>query len=511
MRVLTADQAAALISDDWTITTAGFGQCCGPEALLEALERRFASTGRPRGLSLMFGSACGDGASLGLNRIAKAGLLKRVVGGSWASAPRIARLAAAQEIEVESWPQSVISQMFRAVASGRPGVLSEVGIGTFVDPRCHDDSKDGYSGNPRVTLQECADRAMLFYPAEAAHCALLRGTRADANGNITMEREATIQDQLAQAQAVRTSGGVVIVQVMEVVVPGVLDPRAVRIPGHLVDFIVCAKPELHWQTYGEAYNPAYSGEWHGSTVGHPKPMQYGEAERVIARRAALHLLEVANAQYRSRPLIVNAGPGLPEAVAVQLYTGGQYNDRRFTWTLESGVVGGIPMGGASFGASAGPLTLLSTAEQFDHYDGNGIDIAFLGFGSIDGGGRIDVCGPADLFQGVGAFINITQSAKQLVFLGTFTATGTPRFMDRISRVCFDPHGRATCSRPLVITERAVFCVENGALVLLEVAPGIDLERDILEQSGCPIQLPDSQISIPTSVFGHEPLELSFVT
>ncbi len=511
MRVLTADQAAALIRDDWTITTAGFGQCCGPEAVLEALERRFEGTGRPRGLSLVFGSACGDGASLGLNRIARAGLLKRVVGGSWASAPRIAGLAAAQDIEAESWPQSVIGQMFHAVAGGRPCVLSEAGIGTFVDPRCNDPSQGSRVGDPRVTLQECADRAMLLYRAEATHCGLLRGTRADANGNITMEREANLQDQLAQAQAVRTSGGIVIVQVMEVVACGALDPRAVHIPGHLVDFVVRAKPELHWQTYGEAYNSTYSGEWHGSAVGNPRPTQSNEAERVIARRAAMQLLKIANSQHRHRPLVVSAGAGLPEAVAAHLHHGGQYNDHRYTWTLESGVVGGMPIGGASSGASAGPLAFVSTAEQFDHYDGGGIDIAFLGFGAIDGGGRIDVCGPADLFQGVGGFINIAQSAKQLVFLGTFAAAGRSRFTDCVSRVCFDPKGRVTGDPPLVITELAVLCIEDGALVLLEVAPGIDVERDILNQSDCPIRIPNTPIPIPTSVFGHGPLEMPFVT
>ncbi len=511
MQIVTADQAAALIQDRWTITISGFERCGGPEALLEAIERRFRYTAKPKGLKLFFGSACGDGVSQGLNRIAQPGLVKHIVGSNWTSAPCLAEVAATHGYEIESWPQSVISKMYRAIAAKRSYVLSAAGIGTFLDPRKKNLSPDSQLGVSRVTLQEYGDHPELKYPVESLNCALLRGTRSDKNGNITMEHEANLQDQLAQAQAVRTCGGIVIVQVKDFVTSASLPPRSIHIPGHLVDFVVVAKPELHWQTYGEVYNFTYSGEWYGNTNDVKDSTHSNEAERIIARRAALQLLKISSLQQQPKTLMVSAGTGLPETVARHAIQDGQYNNFRFTWTLDSGVVGGTPVGTNSSGACAGPLAFVSTAEQFDFYNSGGIDVAFIEFGAIDGMGRVDICNSTDLFTGVGGFIDITQSAKQLIFLGNFENVTRSRFVDQISRVCFDPKNRIAGDRPLIITERAVLSIDDSSLVLLETAPGIDVTRDIIQKSGCPIRTPTPPKLMPASVFRHEKLEMPFAS
>jgi propionate CoA-transferase len=517
MQVVSADQAACLIKDEWSLTVGGFGHCGAPEALIAALERRFLKTGSPRRLSLMFASGAGDRDSGGLNRLAHEGLLQRIVGGFWSLAPRLGRMVAANQIEAHSWPQGVVSHMFRAIAAGRPGLLSDVGLGTYIDPAQDGGRLNALTEAPRVERVEVAGQTSLMYRAMPLHCALLRGTRADASGNISMEREANLQDVLAQAQAVRNSGGVVIVQVMEVCDSGALPANQVKIPGTLVDYVVVASGDEHRQTYGEAYSPAYTGEW---TRGRhllltPAGTAAGLAKEIIGRRALHELLTVAAAGNRSRPLLVNLGIGAPEQVARLASIDNPLDCPDYTLTVESGAIGGRPAGGMSFGATAYPDAIISQAELFDLYDGGGIDIAFLGFGEIDQHGRINVASLGDRLNGVGGFVNISQAARQLVFCGSFTAGGLELTMDegrslriaregrirklvqQVGRICYDPAGRARCRRPLVITERAVLRLSPTGLEVVEIAAGIDLQRDVIDQAGFPPTLRP----MPATVFG----------
>lgn len=410
--------------------------------------------------------------------------------------------------------------------------MTEVGLNTFIDPLQAGGCLNGATITPMVERLEVGGRPSLLYKALPIHCALLRGTRADEAGNISMEREANIQDVLAQAQAVRNSGGIVIVQVQQVTKTGSLPLPSVCVPGFLVDYVVVASPEDHWQTYGEEFNPTYCGEWQGYVSRADARDTRGEpvsAKRIIARRALLELMELATAQNRRKPLVVNLGIGTPEAVAREARAIGSLAPHLFTLTVESGAVGGIPAGGISFGATSYPDAMLSQAELFDYYDGGGIDIAFLGFGQIDARGRINVASLGGRLNGVGGFINISQAAKRLVFCGTFTAGGLAihaspdkgleiltegrihKMVPQLERICYDPAGRAACKRPLLITERGVFRLTAEGLELIELAAGVDVRRDILSQSDIPIRISSDVVPMPARVFGSGRLEYPFVS
>ena len=527
MKVITADAAALLLCSGWTVTTGGFGHCGAPESLLRAVEKRFLKQGSPTDLTLIFASGAGDRGENGVGRLAHKGLISKIVGGFWSLAPRIGALALSEEIEAHNWPQGVVSHFFRAVASGKPGVISDVGLGTFIDPSQEGGCLNKRTVSPLVEHISIQGKTSLLFRAMPIHCALLRGSRADEFGNISMEYEANIQDILAQAQAVRNSGGIVIVQVLEISKTGSLPLASVRLPGFLVDYVVVAEPTDHNQTYGEAFNPKYSGQWSGYFHHEQRLIPTEGSKRIIARRALLHLLEKSQRQQRSRPLVVNLGIGTPEYVAIEAKNSGTLDRNAFTLTVESGAVGGFPAGGLSFGATEYPDALLTQGEQFDHYDGGGIDLAFLGFGQIDARGRINVASLGGRLNGVGGFINISQAAKEVVFCGSFTAAGLKvsadslnqvqiktegsvrKVVETVDRICFDPAGRARCVNPLVITERAVFQLSSTGLVLLEVAPGIDIDKDIKSQSDVHIEVSDQLKPMPKEVFKPGPLVQSY--
>lgn len=527
MKVISAHEAARLVQNDWVVTSGGFGHCGAPEALFKALEQRYVEGGSPTNLTLFFASGPGNRDGQGIDRLAHKGLLKSIVGGFWSLAPRLGKLAQDDEIEAHNWPQGVVSHMFRAIASGKPGVLTDVGLHTFIDP-----ALDGGRLNARTSMSlvdrvDVVGRPSLLYRAMPLNCALLRGTRADENGNISMEREANIQDVLAQAQAVRNSGGIVIVQVLEVAKAGSLPLASVRIPGFLVDYVVVAKAEDHWQTYGEEFNPTYSGQWLAGVSTFAANDEPVSAKRIVARRALLELLDLTAEKDRISPLVVNLGIGTPEWVAREARLNGLSSGHGFTLTVESGAAGGFPAGGHSFGATQYPDALLTQAEQFDHYDGGGIDIAFLGFGQIDSRGRINVASLGGRVNGVGGFINISQAAKRVVFCGTFTAGGLSidfdascgltltregrarKFVNAVERVCFDPGGRARCTTPLVITERGVFRITREGVELIEVAPGIDVTAQILAVAGFDIRVSKSLRTMPSTAFGAHRLSYPF--
>lgn len=529
MRVVTAEQAVGYIRDGSNVTVGGFGHCGVPEALLAALEKRYLDVKSPNQLTLVVASAAGDKNSQGLNRLAHEGFLKRVIGGFWSLAPRIGKLISENKVEGHNWPQGVISHMFRAIASGRPGVITEVGIGTFIDPSQEGGRLNSMTVETLIEPVQIGNRPSLYYKAVPLHCALLRGTRSDENGNITMEREASLQDSLAQAQAVHNSGGVVIVQVMQIAAAGSIAPNLIQIPGILVDYVVVAESQEHMQTYGEQYNPAFSGEWLRGMKATSNQYEESPTPRtIIARRALLELLKVAKSQYRERPMIINLGIGTPEEIARQISIYQTYARSRldFTLTVESGAIGGTPASGMSFGATAFPEAIIKQAELFDLYDGGGIDIAFLGFGQIDKLGRVNVASLGNQLNGVGGFVNISQAAKQIVFCGSFTAGGlrielvdqkvcvvnegsTIKYVEQVSKICYDPAGRASCRSPLIITERAVLRLTRLGLEIIEIAPGISLENDVLALAQFPLSVSENISLMPTSVFSDAPLEISY--
>ncbi|MBE1283519.1 MAG: acyl CoA:acetate/3-ketoacid CoA transferase [Rhodobacteraceae bacterium] len=510
-KVISGADAAALIKDGDVLTTSGFVGIGVPDALLAAVEQRFLEVGHPRNLSLVFAAGQGDGAERGLNRLGHEGLLSRVVGGHWGLIPKVAALAVEGKIEGWNLPQGCISQLFRDAAAGKPGMLTKVGLETFVDPRNGGGAVNDISVELQVELMTHGDEEYLFYPAPKLTVAFLRGTTADETGNITMEREALIIDNLAQAMAVKNAGGVVIVQVERLARGRSLPAREVQIPGIFVDAVVVAPPDLHMQTYRTAFSHAFTNRIRPPAGEIPKmPL---DARKVIARRCALEL-----------PVngVINLGIGMPEGVAAVSAEEGMLD--HVTLTAEPGVVGGQPASGLDFGAAVDVDAVVPQNAQFDFYDGGGLDMACLGLAQADGQGNVNVSRFGPRLAGAGGFINISQNAKALVFAGTFTAKGidvdigdgaltirmegtSRKFLKDVEQVTFSGKRAARLNQPvLYVTERCVFQLRPEGLQLVEVAPGVDIERDILGHMGFRPIIEDVR-EMDARIFRPEAMEL----
>jgi len=483
-KIVSADEAVRVIRSGDTVALDGVMGGGAPEELIIALEKRFLESGEPRGLTLMYASGIGDGKDKGVNRIAKEGLLKRVIAGHWGLTPKMQKLAVNGKIEAYNLPQGIMAHMFRDTAGRKPRTISSVGIGTFVDPRLGGGKINDLTKEDLVEVVSFDGIEYLAYRTMPIQVAFLRGTTADMDGNITMEREAMTLEVLPIAMAAKNSGGIVVVQVERIAERSALNARNVKIPGVLVDCVVVARPENHWQTYGSQYNPAFSCEFKVPTASvDPLPM---DDRKIIARRAAFEL----------RPnMVVNLGIGMPEGVASVANEEGIFDF--LTLTAEAGSIGGIPSGGQNFGAATNMDCMLDMHFQFDFYDGGGLDLACLGLAQMDRHGNVNVSRFGPRLAGCGGFINISQNAKKMVFIGTFTAGGTKvaaddgkirilkeggvkKFVNEVEQVTFSGKtARMNNLDVIFITERCVFTLTDEGVELTEIAPGADLQNDIL--------------------------------
>jgi acyl CoA:acetate/3-ketoacid CoA transferase len=504
-KLIDAAAAAALIKDGDTVAVTGNGAgMTAGEEILAAIERRFLETGHPRNLTLVHSLGLGDRKEMGINRLAHEGLVSKVVAGHFTWSLRMQQLIRDEKVEAYSFPGGAIQQLLREIGAGRPGLITESGLGTFVDPR-HDGGRcNARSREQLVELMQIDGKEYLRYKPFKVDVAIVRGTYADPRGNISPEEEAMDLDIHSVALAAHNSGGIVLAQVRQIVESGSLNPRSVRIPGVIVDHVVEA-PEQQ-QFYGRNYDLTVSGGRRAHLDAAVPDIPSKLDRRVIARRAALELRPGAS---------LNFGFGIPGGIFGVIAEQGVGDE---LWmSVEQGIHNGRMLDDTLFGAARNPEVILPSVEQFDYYSGGGIDIAFLGMGEADAQGNVNVAHLGGNLIGPGGFIEISQNAKKVVFCGTFDAQGSKldftggelkvlqhgkvrKFVSEVERITFSgefarSHGREI----LYITERAVFKLDKNGMTLIEVAPGIDIETDIVAKMGFRPHIGDVK-TMPIEVF-----------
>ena len=507
-KVCTAAEAVKKIKNGDTVAVTGFVGLANSEEILAELEKQFVETGSPNNLFLAYAAGQGDGKDKSLNHLGREGLVRRIIGGHYNLAPKLGKLIVGNKVEAYNFPQGAIMHLFRNIAAGKPGLCTHVGLNTFVDPRIEGGKLNEITKEDFVEVVKLGGREQLFYKSFPINVAIIRATTADEKGNLSMEREGVLVETVNVAQAAKNSGGIVIAQVERLVQSGDIKPQAVIVPGIYVDYIVVAKPENHWQNNATYYNPGVSGEYR-IPLNEVGAMEFDE-RKVIARRAALELIDGA---------IVNLGIGIPAGVAAIANEEGIGD--RMTLTVEAGPIGGVPTGGEDFGASFNPDCILPQPLQFDFYDGGGLDVTFLGLAQVDEKGNINVSKFGTRIAGCGGFINISQNAKKVVFCGTLTAVGleialedgamkiiqegkNKKFIPAVQQITFSGAYAQTQKQPvLYITERAVFELKPEGVVLTEIAPGIDLQKDVLNQIDFPVKIAKDLKRMDARIFKPE--------
>lgn len=490
-KFISSSEAVQLVKSGDTVAIQGFMGFSHPEELSIMLEKRFLETSEPRDLTLIHGAGQGDGKERCLNRYAHEGLVKRVIAGHYNLAPKLGKLVVEEKIEAYNLPQGVIIHLFRALAGRKPGVFTRVGLKTFADPRIEGGRLNKRTTEDIVKVVNINGKEYLHYQPLKLDVAFIRGTTADEAGNITLEKEAVLLEAFQIAQATKACGGIVIAQVERVAAKGTLHPHAIKVPGVLVDAIVVAQPENHWQTNEVYYEPSFCGELRRPLSSLPA-MEMSE-RKVIARRAAMELMPNS---------VVNLGIGVPDGVSVVANEEGLLDE--MTLTTEAGPIGGVGAAGLNFGCAYNPLAVIGHPEMFDIYDGGGLDVAYLGLAQADEEGNINVSKFGTRIAGCGGFVNITQNAKKVVFCGTLTAGGlqvniadcklsiikegkSKKFLKKVDQITFSGnYAKEIGQTVFYITERAVFELKENGVVLTEIAPGIDLESQVLSQIDFPV-------------------------
>ncbi len=512
MKVISAAEAATLVRGGDTVVIGGSGGGHAvPEALMAALGQRFRDTGRPRQITSLHPVGLGDRASLGAGHFAQDGLLKRIVCGTFVDSPPISDLAAADKIEAYTLPQGALSQLMREMAGGRPGLFTKTGLHTLVDPRHGGGRQSRLATEDLVELVTLKGEEWLFFKPIPIDVAFLRGTTADEDGNVTMEQEAIYGEMISMAQATRRAGGVVIVQVKRLANRGTLPGKQVKIPGMLVDFVVVEPAQR--QTYRTEYSPAYAGELREPLSSFdPLPL---DPRKIVARRGAMELYPGA---------VCNLGSGISTGIANVGAEEGILD--HIVLTNEQGLIGGAPATGYDTGAGRNFWAMIDQPYQFDFYDGGGLDLAFLSFAQVDSRGNVNVSRFDGRIVGIGGFVNISQNARKVVFGGTFTAGGLEiswpgaktritregkhrKFLGDVEQLSYNgDYGWERGQQVLYVTERAVFRRVADGVELAEVAPGIDIARDIAAHMGFEPRLAADVRDMDSRLFRAEPMNLA---
>ncbi len=487
---MKAKEVLPHLKEGAVLSTVGFTLMGACGTILNEIEKSFLETGYPKNLTLLHGAGQSDRIN-GIQRLAHPGLVKRIIGSHWGLAPKWGEMIHKNEVEAFCLPQGQLVHLFRAMASGKPGNFSKVGVGTFVDPRIEGGKMNGsaHACDDIVEVLSLHGEEYLFYKSNPIDVAIIRGTTADERGNITMEEEAIKLEAISVAQAAKNNGGKVFAQVKYLAKSGSLHPKDIVVPGIYVDGIIISEnqEEDHRQTASYFFDPIYSGDLKiPEASSDPYPFNI---RKIIGRRAVMELFPNA---------VVNLGTGIPGDVIGPIANEEGIN-KAITLTIESGVIGGIPEGGTDFGITKNAEAIIEHCYQFDYYNGSGVDVTFMGLAEVDAAGNVNVSKFGTKTVGCGGFIDITQPAKKVVFCATFTAGGlkvdieggtlrvvqegrTKKFIDEVNQITFSgQYARNIGQRVIFVTERAVFELKKDGLVLTEIAPGIDLEIDILSQ------------------------------
>lgn len=484
-KIVSVEEALGKIKDYDTVAIMGSGGgVAEPTYILKKLGEKYCRDKSPKNLTLLHANGIGDKDTYGTDALAYPGLVKRDIAGHWGMAPKMAQLALEEKIEAYNLPQGVISQMYQTIASGKPGVITKTGLHTFIDPRLEGGKMNKSAKEDLVKIINIDGEEWLYYKNIKIDVAIVKGTTADINGNISAEEEAAILEGISIAQAAHNCGGIVIAQVKYIAEAGTIHPKNVTIPGIYVDYVV-QDPEQQ-QTCDRVYDPTLAGNVRAPFEQIP-PLPLS-ARKVIARRAAKEL---------RKGDIINLGVGIPAAIAAVAAEDGYISDLNFT--IEQGIIGGMPMGGIIFGVSYCPEAIIDQSLQFNFYDGGGLDVCFLGFAQIDKEGNVNSSKTGNLLSGCGGAINISQNAKKVVFCGTFTAKGLDeevnsygirvvreggirKLVNKVDQITFSgKYAKSIKQEVYYVTERCVFKLTDEGICLIEIAPGIDLEKDILNQ------------------------------
>lgn len=520
-KVKSAAEAARLVKDGAVVAVNSSSGLLCPDAVLMALGERFLEEGAPRGLTTIHPITAGDMfGTKGVDHIAHKGMIARILGGSYPSGPTNAdppliwQRMLAEDLAAWNVPSGILFDMLREGAAKRPGVLTKVGMDTFVDPDLEGCAMNASAhALPLVKRVEFDGDTWLHFPALRPDVAIIRATTADENGNLTFEHEGATLGAMEMALSARNSGGIVIAQVKRIAAVGTFRPHDVRVPGILVDVIVEAPDQL--QTTATAYDPAISGELFRPL--HTFRLAEFNVAKVIARRVAMEM----------RPgWAVNIGFGISANVPRVLIEEGHHG--KVTWVIEQGAVGGVPLLDFKFGCASNAEAFVASPHQFIYFQAGGFDCSLLSFLEIDAEGSVNVSrlsATPHRTAGAGGFVDITARARKIVFSGNFNAGAKMHLED--GRLVIDKEGRIAKIVPRVdqvsfsgkrarmqgqdityVTERCVLRLVDSGLMVTEIAPGLDLQRDVLDQAATPLSVAKDLKTMDARLFQPEPMGLA---